>query len=85
MNILYIDIANYEEYNDVLKTLEEMNLMEILCEKCWYNTYDEETDEYFCNLQIDEDEYVRFILNSKNGCKFFRPDGGEYEIVRRQN
>ena len=27
-----------------------------LCDKCWYNAYDEESDEYFCDLQLDEDE-----------------------------
>ena len=58
-----------------------------LCEKCWYNTYDEEADEYFCDLQLDEDEYVRLLsdLGSGKGCKYFRPDIGEYGIVRKQN
>jgi len=56
-----------------------------LCEKCWYNSYDEELDEYFCNLVLDEDEYVRLLQNSNKSCPYFRPDGGEYEIVRRQN
>lgn len=59
--------------------------MDILCSKCRYNSYDEETDENLCNLQVDEDEYVRIMSDFKNGCKYFRPDGGEYEIVRRQN
>lgn len=60
--------------------------MDSLCEKCWYNTYDEEQDEYFCSLVLDEDEYVRLLQNYSNkSCRYFRPDGGEYEIVRRQN
>lgn len=62
--------------------------MDNLCDKCWYNVFDEENEEYYCGLEIDEDEYARFLLSSKNkqnGCRYFRPDGGEYEIVRKQN
>ncbi len=59
--------------------------MDNLCEQCWYNSYDEETDEYFCSLELDEDEYVRMLQASDKSCRYFRPDGGEYEIVRRQN
>lgn len=35
-------------------------ILDLLCEKCWYNEYDEETDECFCSLVLDEDEYVAF-------------------------
>ena len=59
--------------------------MENLCEKCGYNEYDDETDEYFCSLQLDEDEYVRLLQDKNRSCRYFRPDSGEYEIVRRQN
>lgn len=59
--------------------------MDILCEKCWYNSYDDETGESFCSLSLDEDEYIKLMQDFKNGCKYFRADGGEYEIVRRQN
>lgn len=61
------------------------DILEILCEKCWYNTYDEDSEEYFCNLQLDEDEYVRLLQERNKSCRYFRPDNGEYEIVRRQN
>lgn len=40
--------------------------MENFCEKCWYNAYDEDSDEYFCDLQLDEDEYVR-LMQEKTG------------------
>ena len=62
-----------------------MRSMDNLCEKCWYNEYDEEADEYFCSLQLDEDEYVRLIQERNRSCRYFRPDNGEYEIVRKQN
>lgn len=63
------------------------NIMKDLCEKCWYNTYDEECEEYFCDLALDEDEYVQLLASASRGesCKYFRPDIGEYGIVRKQN
>lgn len=59
--------------------------MDSLCEKCWYNEYDDETDENFCSLVLDEDEYVRLMQEQNKSCRYFRPDGSEYDIVRKQN
>lgn len=57
------------------------------CDNCWYNTYDEEMDDYYCDLQLDEDEYVKLLreLGNNKSCRYFRPDIGEYGIVRKQN
>ena len=55
------------------------------CENCWYNEYDSENDEYYCSLELDEDEYARFIYSHSEKCRYFRPYGGEYEIVKKQN
>lgn len=56
------------------------------CDECWYNTYDEELDDYYCDLQLDEDEYAKLLNADKSkSCKYFRPDKSEYEIVRKQN
>lgn len=59
--------------------------MDSLCEKCWYNSYDDEEEEYFCSLVLDEDEYVRLMSEQNKTCRYFRPDSGEYDIVKRQN
>lgn len=59
--------------------------MDSLCEKCWYNELDEETDESFCSLVLDEDEYVRFMGEQNKTCRYFRPYGNEYDIVKKQN
>ena len=29
------------------------------CETCWYYDYDEEYDEYYCMMDLDEDEVYR--------------------------
>ena len=30
------------------------------CEDCWNYNYDEEADEYYCRMDLDEDEAERF-------------------------
>lgn len=61
--------------------------MDTLCEQCrWFVFDEEESDGGYCNLTLDEDEYVRFLEESSGrACRYFCADGGEYEIVRRQN
>ena len=27
-----------------------------VCETCWHYDYDEEADEYYCRMELDEDE-----------------------------
>ena len=35
------------------------------CDTCWYYDYDEEYDEYYCMMDLDEDEVYR-IMNSRS-------------------
>ena len=58
-----------------------------LCDTCWYNNYDENDDMYYCDLQLDQDEYGKMIERESQGkqCKYYRRDIGEYGIVRKQN
>lgn len=58
-----------------------------LCDECRYLSFDEDSEEYFCDLVLDEDEYVRLLEEAGNGkpCKYFIKDLGEYGIVRKQN
>ena len=46
--------------------------------------YDEEFDYYTCDVNLDEDEAVRFMQGSFDDCSFFDPYD-EYKIVRKQN
>lgn len=54
------------------------------CETCCFYNYDEEYDEYICDvdLDLDEDEMVRF-LSGRGDCPYWRP-GDEYRTARRQ-
>ena len=31
------------------------------CDTCWYYDYDEEYDEYYCMMDLDEDEVYRIF------------------------
>ena len=53
------------------------------CENCVNYIYDEDTEEYVCTANLDEDEYVRLLSSNFKGCPYFRLDD-EYGIVRKQ-
>ena len=54
------------------------------CDLCQYYIYDEETDDYFCSVNLDEDDMVRFLTSSNYACPYFVLYD-EYKIVRKQN
>ena len=54
------------------------------CDTCWYWDYDEEYDEYYCMMDLDEDETARFIRGDFESCPYYR-SGDEYTIVRKHS
>ncbi|SDA09454.1 hypothetical protein SAMN02910447_00248 [Ruminococcus sp. YE71] len=54
------------------------------CETCAYYAYDEEYEEYFCTVSLDEDDLYRLNSDPKGSCPYYR-NGDEYAVVRRQN
>lgn len=53
------------------------------CESCTYYAYDEEEEAYFCQADMDEDDYYHFLTDYRSGCPFYQSDN-EYEVVRHQ-
>lgn len=53
------------------------------CESCMYYQYDEEYEEYFCDVNLDEDEMERFLRSANDACPFYRR-GDDYATARRQ-
>lgn len=53
------------------------------CETCEFYVYDEYTEEYTCNLSLDEDEMVNFLGNNTKGCPYYRYYD-EYKSVHKQ-
>ena len=53
------------------------------CETCCFYNYDEEYDEYICDVDLDEDEMERFLRAAADACPYYKP-GDDYETARRQ-
>ena len=53
------------------------------CEACAYYSYDEDYECNICEMDLDEDEMVRFLASDTGNCPFWRP-GDEYRTARRQ-
>lgn len=54
------------------------------CDICAYYYYDDEEDMYMCNMNMDEDDMMRFLSSPHSQCPFFHIYD-EYKIVRKQN
>jgi len=61
----------------------EISMKGTSCEYCANYTYDEECDEYYCDVNLDEDEYYRFVSSDYKECPYYR-SGDEYKVVRHQ-
>ena len=53
------------------------------CETCSNYIFDEESECYYCEVNLDEDEMYRFMSNTFDHCSYYRLDD-EYQIVRKQ-
>ena len=48
-----------------------------------YGIYDEEEECYVCDMNLDEDDMVRFLTGTFDNCPYYQLDN-EYLIVRHQ-
>ena len=55
-----------------------------VCESCANYVYDEESDCMCCEVNLDEDEMLKFMSSQTYNCPYFQLDD-EYGIVRKQN
>lgn len=53
------------------------------CESCVWYSYDEEYDDFVCEMDLDEDEMARFLSSQAGACPYWRP-GDDYRTARRQ-
>ncbi len=54
------------------------------CESCMFYDYNEDDDQYECGVELDEDEYLRFITKSTVTCPYYKYYD-EYKSVQKQN
>lgn len=57
---------------------------ETACETCVYYDYNDEDDIYECRMDLDEDEFLRFMQSSTQGCPYYK-FYDEYKSVQKQN
>lgn len=57
--------------------------MDISCEECANFVFDDDAEEWVCLVNMDEDEYVRFMTDSHYQCPYYQC-GDEYKVVRHQ-
>lgn len=53
------------------------------CETCVNFVYDEDYECYICEMNLDEDDMVKFLSASFDDCPYYRLDD-EYAVVRHQ-
>ena len=54
------------------------------CEYCAHYLYDDEYDEYYCDVSLDEDEMEAYMRGNSVSCGFFK-FYDEYKMVEKQN
>lgn len=53
------------------------------CEMCNNFVYDNEDECYVCDMDLDEDDMVRFLMGNTASCPYYQSND-EYLIVRHQ-
>ncbi|MCR5148362.1 MAG: DUF6472 family protein [Eubacterium sp.] len=53
------------------------------CDTCCYLMYDDDLEEYVCDVNMDEDDYGRLVQSHFKECPYYK-DGDEYKVVRHQ-
>lgn len=56
---------------------------QINCDDCNNFVFDEELDEYVCDVNMDEDDYARLVASSYKSCPYYQSNN-EYKIVKHQ-
>lgn len=56
---------------------------EKMCQYCLYYDYDIELDEYYCTINLDQDDLEKMMMSRRMECSAFRM-GDDYTIVKKQ-
>ena len=54
------------------------------CDFCAHYLYDDESEAYYCDVSLDEDEMESYMRGTEVSCGFFRLYD-EYKMVEKQN
>ena len=53
------------------------------CETCVWYVYDEDYDDYICDMDLDEEEIYIIMADDTRACPYWRP-GDDYITARKQ-
>lgn len=53
------------------------------CDTCVNYVYDDDYECYCCEMNLDEDEFARFMADAMRDCPYYQLDN-EYLVVRHQ-
>lgn len=53
------------------------------CDSCNNLVYDEDYECYVCDMNLDEDDMVRFLQGNTRECPYYQ-NNNEYEVVKHQ-
>ena len=53
------------------------------CEECNNFVYDDEDECYVCEMDLDEDDMVKFLTGSTADCPYYQSND-DYKVVRHQ-
>jgi hypothetical protein len=56
---------------------------EKMCQYCLYYDYDIEANDYYCTINIDQDDLEKMMMSPRLECCAFRM-GDDYSIVKKQ-
>lgn len=54
------------------------------CNFCEHLKYDDEQEDYYCDVSIDEDDLERYLSQPQSTCAYFK-FYDEYKMVEKQN
>ncbi len=73
-------LSTIASYFQDINAQKEMNTD---CNTCNFYVFDEEYEDYYCQVNMDEDDYVRLMTDSRYSCPYYQSDD-EYKVVRKQ-
>lgn len=59
-------------------------MSQTVCELCTYYRFDEDSESYVCDVDLDEDDMGRFLSGTTRECAYFQLYD-EYRVVQKQN
>ena len=79
---LCLELCSYLKFRSV-SSRERRSEKMTNCEACAYYSYDEDYECYICEMDLDEDEMLKFLSSTFDACPYYR-SGDEYSVVRHQ-